>query len=193
MIYQITCTKILQEINTQIKHSNKSYLLIFDLDDTVFNTIHRKFYIYKNFLRKKFSLPKITLDFHKNYYNFLALLENNIIFQENKSEILKLYTDLFLSESFLSLDKPFFGVESFIQKLSVFKIQVVFLTGRPSNSMKKGTYAILNKYELLKHPNEENYLFMKKNPKKADLIFKKMSNQDNGPMIFNHHLIQKIS
>ncbi len=174
MIERITCTKILQTINSYKKHTNADFLVIFDLDDTILDTFSRRFFIYKDYLKNQFHLPKISFNLQKNHYNFISIIENDINYKELNSEIRNFYLKLFFSEQFLYLDIPFLGVMSFFKRLSDFAIPLIFLTGRPESTMKKATCEILNRYKLYTSINDEENLFMKKNPAMPDHLFKKI-------------------
>ena len=169
---KITCIEILSKINSEIKHSSNRYLLIFDLDDTIFDTSYRRHFIYENFLKEQFKLPNLHFNFHRKYYNFPPLIEKCKFFQENNLEILKIFLNFYISESYLHLDIPFFGVSQFFNHLSKIENKVFFLTGRNKSTMQMKTYQLLQKYRLLSHHNNQNYLIMKKNTKIPDKLFK---------------------
>jgi len=170
---KITCSDILHKIYSEKKHLNIQYVFIFDIDDTIFDTSYRRFFIYEKFLRKEFKLPRINFYLQKKHYNFIPLLEKDSIFQEKYYKILDRYYNLFLSESFLILDKPYCGIKSFLQSLNWLKIPILFLTGRYSPNLKTATQYLLKKYDLIS-PQMTNFLFMKPNMKISDKNFKKL-------------------
>ncbi|MHA1649969.1 MAG: HAD family hydrolase [Candidatus Helarchaeota archaeon] len=174
MIRRITSTKILQKINKILKHSDSSVLLVFDLDDTIFDTFYRKSFVYENVLRKKYRLPEFDPIFHKIHYGLKSLLETRKISCEDYPEILTIYEDYFLTNELLSLDRPFPGVCSFFEKLLKFKVQIVFLTARPERTMRTGTILSLNKY-IFKGKLKNSHLIMKNKLNFSDREFKRLA------------------
>jgi len=169
----ITSNAILQTLNFHKNRFNAQFVCVFDLDDTIFDTSYRRFYIYGKFLQKQYHLPALSLYIHKNHYNFITLIENTHNFQENRSDIVETFYNLFLSDSFLDLDKPFPGVRTFLNFLHILRIPVIFLTGRLKSAMRISTYESLRKYGLISPSFKQEFLVMKKNTKKADFEFKK--------------------
>jgi len=172
MSRKITCTEILQEIHKKTPELGNKILIVFDLDDTVFNTFYRRYHVYNRFLKSQFNLPELSQHLHKSHYNFKSTLEKSIEFRKNDAVIMNRYTQLFLSDSLLSLDRPFPGFNSFIQKLQALDLHIIFLTARPERTMKKGTLRVLKKYQLLNQISPKNSLIMKKNESLSDLQFK---------------------
>lgn len=175
MIERTTCAKVLQAINSYRKHSNTNFLVIFDIDDTILDTSSRRFFIYKNYLTKRFHLPEISSNLQKAYYNFIPLIKNNINYKDSDTKIKNFYLELLFSEPLLYMDTPFLGFTKFFKKISAsLTVPIIFLTGRPENTMKKATYEILTRYQFLMSQNDTDRLIMKSDPKIPDTIFKKL-------------------
>ncbi len=170
----ITASNLIKEINCQIKHSTARHLLIFDLDDTIFNTSYRRFYVYEFLLRPQFDLPKINLNSFKNSYNFIPFIKNHPSFKINHSKIINIRNRMILSNFLLYLDQPYFGVSKFLKHLNGLNVDYIFLTGRPEGSMKVETNESLGKFGLINPNFVQNYLLMKKNRFMPDNIFKKI-------------------
>lgn len=172
---QVTTAKnLLKEINHQTKRSATPYLLIFDLDDTIFNTSYRRFFVYEFLLRHQFDLPRLDLISLKNSYNFIPYIRNHPSFKINYSKIMNIRNRMILSNSLLYLDQPYFGVRKFLKHLNSLNVDYIFLTGRPEDTMKIGTNETLVKFGFITHKIIQNYLFMKKNQFIPDNIFKKI-------------------
>jgi len=169
----ITSNAILQTLNFHMNRYNTQFICIFDLDDTIFDTSYRRFFIYGKFLQKQYHLPALSLYFHRIHYNFISLIENTHNFQENRSDIVETFYNLFLSNSFLHLDKPFPGVKTFLNYLYILRIPVIFLTGRLESAMRGCTCESLRKYNLINPYFNHESLVMKKYAKRADFEFKK--------------------
>ncbi|NVM28582.1 MAG: hypothetical protein HWN65_07040 [Candidatus Helarchaeota archaeon] len=169
---QITTKEIFNKINTQMKRSNTRFTLIFDLDDTLFDTSYRRYFIYEQFLRPKYELPKLSLNLLKKCYNFLPLLEENYYFRKNHTNIVEDFLKLFLSRPCLYFDRPFSGTISFFNQIRNPKIRVVFLTGRHNATMKTGTILLLKIYGFIYQGFNRHFLVMKKNDKLSDGYFK---------------------
>ena len=170
---RITSNKILQQINSEIKRSEPNYIAIFDLDDTVFDTSFRRIFIYEQYLPKIYDLPILNPILQKKHYNFIPLINKNAVFQEYRSEIIKFFFKLFLSEQFLFLDRPFPGIKPFLDSLIKLDIPIIYLTGRLASTIRKGTFAMLEKYGLPNSLKRQTYLRMKINEKTSDNSYKK--------------------
>ena len=197
----------------QSAKSSKNSLYVFDLDSTLFCVSGRTQKILQ-------TAPDYLKDIPSHQANLLRNIKVNTndfslhgILKRSGiqlsflcyKEIFHFWTHHFFSNDFLKYDILYKGVQSYLQKLQKTNSEIMYLTGRCSSLMGKGTYQQLKNWNLpLK---TKDHLMMKENAYTEDAYYKKCRLQklsqkyqniwffENEPAVihFVHHFLPKIS
>ncbi|MHA1266690.1 MAG: hypothetical protein ACTSRS_15750 [Candidatus Helarchaeota archaeon] len=166
----ITTSFLLSFFSDELR-KNHRLLLIFDLDDTIFDTSYRRYFIYTTFLRPIFKIPKLNFKVFSKYYNFSTIIKKDPCFQRHRFEIMNLYNRLMLNSFLLWLDRPFDGVSQFFTNPLIQSIPKLFLSGR-SESMRKATLQSLKTHGIISSSFNPAHLILKKSELISDEVFK---------------------
>lgn len=171
---KITLQILLSKINYWSKHKKQDFLLLFDLDDTIFDTSIRRFYAYDRFLRIQFNLPKLAFSQLRFSYDFTPFIQHSSLYNDQHSIIHRCWNKFFTSNNLLFLDTPYLKMLYFFNAISCYKVAVIFLTARPEVTMKTATLNCLKKYGFVTSKFLPDSLVMKTSESLIDSTFKKL-------------------
>jgi hypothetical protein len=180
------CESILSELKAK-KDSGLKVVLILDLDSCLVSVSPRTFQIFKEFASSS-ELEEYSQDidefktvvqswenFEEVYYP-REFLKHNTGFEMNEDlyeVFLKYWRERFFSNEYLKYDFPYPGALEFSKAALNSYIPIVYLTGRPQEFMKPGTYEQL---KILGFPDPESTenvgLIMKSGIQTNDIEFK---------------------
>lgn len=157
-----------------------SKVIIFDLDDTLFDSSSRTKIIFENFLNESPTVdkyPKQSLRLAKIKedqieYSIVETLNNAGIY--NKDFIYKVKTfwsQRFFSNAFVMKDSPIRGAVRYVNKAYERGAKIVYLTGR-DHTMRKGSLKSLKKNGF-PIDGEKAILITKPNSRIQDIVFKR--------------------
>jgi hypothetical protein len=161
---------------------SKTPVAVFDLDGTLFNNFPRQIAIFNQVLKQEYPELQIypdnafDMDEQDQPYSLLALVQPKIESSDRMKEIKHNFLKFFLSNEFLAYDSPYPGSRNLIEFLLDMGFKIVYLTGRPFESMYGGTVASI-KSAGLPTPNDPKYenriqLFMKPDIRMEDFAYK---------------------
>lgn len=133
---------------TIIKKNIARAIIIIDIDGTIVDNFPRQQAIFSQILRKNFpqlnvnSLIESVSD-GRQAYSILKLIHPYCQTEIEFNSIKRKFIEEFLSDRFLSLDKPFPGVNSFFKWMRSKDLTPIFLSGRPDHSMHSKTREVL--------------------------------------------------
>ena len=165
----------------QLNETAETLCVIFDLDDTLFDTRSRTKRILDEYVKSHTVPEHVVAAIHKmtlgNVAYFLReTLQNiNILDLALCKDIESFWRLRFFSGAYVVEDQVFSGCHDLIIKLKENNVEIIYLTGRsesdnPENDMRQGT-----KEALLKNSfpfKDDDHLIMKKDSNEDDCIFK---------------------
>lgn len=165
-------------------------VLLFDLDDTLIDTRHRKMAILKELAEQPVADGKIcdllrTASLKHIKYRVKDTLAALGIFDEGfVKEAEQYWWERNFTDAYIEYDLPIPGAVRFVNWLHRKGSQIIYLTGRPEPSMIKGTKINLKQLEF--PLGEDVLLLMKPDAAMDDFDYKKTVMQEiaqMGPMI----------
>ncbi|MCX6132081.1 MAG: HAD family hydrolase [Proteobacteria bacterium] len=169
-----------QNAITASKASNKTPVVIFDLDDTLIDCRHRKYLVIQNFIQQEHIKRDFTkecalltsLDWQKVQYRVLDTLKQEGIDDSQFCELmLRFWRQQYFTYDYLLKDQPFRGALDYVEYCHNAGAIVVYLTGRDEPGMGLGTRDSLQKLGFpVKGPQVE--FILKPNPLDPDFEFK---------------------
>ncbi len=136
------------------KKSDKSPLMIFDLDGTLVEHHYRIYHVFVD-LARELNFPEdaksLIFDSNPEEYGYhpRETLENIGLNEELIEKMLAPWLKYFLSSKFLHYDHPMKGAYYFVRNILSLGVKVVYLTGRDVPNMGEGTRAWLEKFNFL--------------------------------------------
>ncbi len=175
--------QILAQVVDLVKNAdtkNGKTVVIFDLDDTVFDNRHRTLAILRDFAKlpttqsehpdvAKRLLAANLEQMHYDYQN--SLREVGISDPKIVDAIKTWWTEKYFSNAYCLVDQPMAGSIAYVRSLYDLGAHIVYLTGRNEPNMKKGTLESMRK---LGFPmGKRTTLILKPRFEMDDLIYKK--------------------
>lgn len=153
-------------------------VLVFDLDDTLIDTRHRKMAILKELAEQPVADGKHgynellrTASLKHIKYRVKDTLAALGIFDEGfVAEAERYWRERNFTDDYIEHDLPIAGAVRFVNWLHRKGSQIIYLTGRPEPTMVKGTKINLKQLEF--PLGEDVLLMMKPDPKRPDFEFK---------------------
>jgi hypothetical protein len=139
---------------TAARESNKNPLMIFDLDGTLIEHHYRIYHIFAE-LAGELNFPEyvkaIIFDSNPEEYEYdpKTTLRNIGLDEEYIEKMFRPWLSYFLSNRFLTYDRPIQGAYYFVRNIISLGIKVIYLTGRDVPNMGEGTRTWLRKFNFL--------------------------------------------
>lgn len=155
------------------------WLIVFDIDSTLMDTSPRNQAILDRAIK---DLPQLValrnaIPQLPPHWNLVDALRPHIELDAAANAVLQKYWEArFFTNEWLAWDQPYPGCPSFLHKLKSLDFRLIYLTGRHTQGMEKGTRQSFAKFGLPAGP-AESFLF-KPNYTDADLAFKTRACQD---------------
>ena len=136
------------------REANQSPLMIFDLDGTLVEHHYRIYHIFVE-LAGELNFPEYVkakiFDSNPEKYEYgpSETLRNIGVEDEYVKKMFKPWLDYFLSNRFLTYDRPIQGAYYFVRNIISLGIRVIYLTGRDLPNMGEGTRTWLRKFNFL--------------------------------------------
>jgi len=145
--------EIISEVSTQIKRGGRP-TLVFDLDSTLFEVHHRTAKILEEFLNLKHldvefvrRAKKVVIEPYDWGIKSAFVRVGFTDFPEPiKKEMILFWRERFFSDDYLELDHPSEGAVEFVNEVHDLGAHILYLTGRDTLRMGKGTHKTLKKW-----------------------------------------------
>jgi len=177
---------VLELVEAKVVHSEDIPVVIFDLDDTLFDSRTRKFQIFREFasqaeIKRDYPFSSATvmsLGVEDHLYGVEdTLTQVGVRDDEFVQGAKQHWVERFFTNTYVATDLPIKGAVEYVNRLHRKGAVIVYLTGRDIPNMEVGT-----RTSLIKHgfPIDEGdtHLFMKPDKKIADADYKGAAIED---------------
>jgi hypothetical protein len=182
--HDLTDQEVLEKVVQQASVGQNPTVLL-DLDSTLYEVGHRTYQIMMEWALSKDSqgFPEVQAAIlqmlsHQTQYSVQETLvalnccSNSNQLSEATQSAMSFWMDRFFTDAYLSYDRPYAGAAEFVHRLHTAGVEIVYLTGRDSPNMGKGTVANLIR-DAFPWGASKIHLLMKPTFHQPDLDFKK--------------------